>query len=58
MCVVLTDPLQTSLHEALDVGRIQGQPEVEHFGVVAMVIPYRCPAREGIFAPPPIVSAR
>jgi hypothetical protein len=44
--VVLADPLQATLHEALDVVGVEGQAEIEQFGVVAVVIPYRSPALE------------
>ncbi len=44
--VVLADPFQAAFDTALDVCRIEGQTEIEHFGVVAVIVAYRTSALE------------
>ena len=51
--IVLADPLQASLHEALDVSRIQVQFEVEDLTVIAVIVPDSRPTREDLSTPLP-----
>jgi hypothetical protein len=46
--IVLADPLQASLHEALDVSRIQVQFEVEDLTVIAVIVPDSRQTREDL----------
>jgi hypothetical protein len=41
--VILPYPLQAALDEALDVVLVEGGPQVELLGVVAVVVAYGCP---------------
>jgi hypothetical protein len=50
--VILADPLQTSLHEALDVLLVESQAKIEDLRVVTMVVTDGCPAREALFPSP------
>ena len=50
--IILADPLQTSLHEALDVLLVECQTEVEDLPVLAVVVTDSCPAREALFPSP------
>jgi hypothetical protein len=56
--IVLADPLQASLHEALDVSRIQVQFEVEDLTVIAVIVPDSRPTREDLSTPSPPSFAR
>ena len=49
--IVLSYPLQASLYPTIYVVRIERQPEVEDFPVVAVVVPDGCPAGEALPSP-------
>jgi hypothetical protein len=50
--IVLAEPLQASLYPTLHIVWIEGQPKVEDFSVVTMVVPDSCPAGETLFPSP------
>ena len=50
--MVLSNSLQASLYPTLDVVWIKGQPKVEDFSVVTMVVTDGCPARETLSPSP------
>ena len=51
--IILTDPLKAALHEALDVSRVEGEPEIEDLSIVAVVVAYSSPAGEGLLPSSP-----
>ena len=50
--IILTYPFKASLYPTIYIVWIKGQPKVEDFSVVAVVVPNSCPAGEALFPSP------